>query len=87
MAGIAVHMMSVQDKLMTQMNQIQVRTLICSGTEDRLTAVSGSEYAHSQIQNSKLKKYNGAYHCLHDELPETTDAFMKDVQEFISALL
>ena len=42
MAGIAVHMMSVQDKLMTQMNQIQVRTLICSGTEDRLTAVSGN---------------------------------------------
>ena len=30
----------------------------------------GSEYAHSQMQNSTLKKYNGAYHCLHDELPE-----------------
>ena len=41
MAGVAVHMMSVQDKLMAQMNQIQVQTLICSGTADKLTAVSG----------------------------------------------
>ena len=41
MAGIAVHMMSVQDKLMTQINQIQVQTLICSGTDDKVTAVSG----------------------------------------------
>ena len=70
MAGVAVHMMAVQDKLMAEMNQVQVQTLICSGTDDRLTAVSGSEYAHSQIQNSKLKLYQGAYHVLHDELPE-----------------
>ena len=41
MAGVAVHMMSVQDKLMAQMHQIQVQTLICSGTADKLTAVSG----------------------------------------------
>ena len=41
MAGVAVHMMSVQDKLMAQMSQIQVQTLICSGTADKLTAVSG----------------------------------------------
>lgn len=87
MAGTAVHMMAVQDKLMAQMNQIQVKTLICTGTDDKLTAFSGSEYAHSQFQNSEFKAYQGAYHALHDELPETTEAFMKDVQEFISALL
>jgi len=87
MASVAAHMMRVQDKLMPELSQIQVPTLICSGTDDKLTAVSGSEYAHSQIQNSKLKLYQGAYHALHDELPETTEEFMKDVQEFISALL
>ena len=46
MAGVAVHMMAVQDKLMAEMNQIQVQTLICSGTEDRLTAVSGNLGVH-----------------------------------------
>ena len=43
MAGVAVHMMAVQDKLFSQMNQIQVQTLICSGTDDKLTAVSGNQ--------------------------------------------
>ena len=42
MAGVAVHMMAVQDQLMAEMNQIQVQTLICSGTDDKLTAVSGN---------------------------------------------
>lgn len=41
MAGVAVHMMRVQDKLMPELSQIQVPTLICSGTDDKLTAVSG----------------------------------------------
>ena len=46
MAGRAVHMMAVQDQLMVEMNQIQVQTLICSGTDDRLTAVSGNLGVH-----------------------------------------
>ena len=46
MAGRVVHMMAVQDQLMVEMNQIQVQTLICSGTDDRLTAVSGNLGVH-----------------------------------------
>ena len=41
MASVAAHMMRVQDKLMPELSQIQVPTLICSGTDDKLTAVSG----------------------------------------------
>ena len=41
MASVLVHMMTVQDKLMTEFDQIEVRTLICAGTDDRLSSLSG----------------------------------------------
>ena len=41
MAYVLVHMMTVQDKLMTEFDQIEVRTLICAGTDDRLSSLSG----------------------------------------------
>ena len=41
MACAAVHMMTIQDKLMTEFDQIKVRTLICAGTDDRLSSLSG----------------------------------------------
>ena len=41
MACVLVHMMTVQDKLMTEFDQIEVRTLICAGTDDRLSSLSG----------------------------------------------
>ena len=87
MARTAYHMLEVQNKLMTELNQIQVKTLICQGTDDRICSVKGSRYGHNQMPNSKLKTYDGAYHCLHDELPETTDAFLSDVKEFIYTIL
>ena len=87
MARTAIHMLNVQTKLVTELNQIRVKTLVCQGTDDRLCSVEGSKQAHSQMPNSQIKLYEGAYHCLHDELPETTDAFLNDVKEFISALL
>ena len=41
MACVAVQMMAIQDKLMTEFDQIEVRTLICAGTDDRLSSLSG----------------------------------------------
>ena len=87
MARTAYHMLQVQTKLITELNQIKVKTLICQGTGDRICSVEGSKHGHNQMPNSKLKTYQGAYHCLHDELPETTDAFLSDVKEFICTIL
>ena len=87
MVRTAYHILEVQTKLMTELNQIEVKTLICQGTDDRLCSVEGTKHGHNQMPNSHLKIYEGAYHCLHDELPETTDAFLNDVKEFISSIL
>lgn len=83
----AYHMFEVQAKLMTELNQIEVKTLICQGTDDRVCSVEGAKHGHNQMPNSQLKLYEGAYHALHDELPETTDAFLNDVKEFVSSIL
>jgi alpha-beta hydrolase superfamily lysophospholipase len=79
MAHTAYQMLEVQTKLMTELNQIQVKTLICHGTNDRVCSFQGSEQAHNQMPNSQLKLYESAYHCLHDELPETTHAYLIEV--------
>ena len=52
MACVVVHMMAVQDKLMTEFDQIEVRTLICAGTDDRLSSLSGKFYGKRKIANS-----------------------------------
>ena len=65
------HMLQVQTKLMTELNQIQVKTLICQGTDDKFCSVEGTKHGHSLMPNSQLKLYEDAYHCLHDDLPET----------------
>ena len=111
MAYVAVHMMEAQNKLMEEIDQITVQTLICAGTEDKLCSISGTcingtcinagtvlldlklidllatEQAHSRMQNSTLKLYEGAYHNLAEELPETVEEYFSDLEEFISNIL
>ena len=102
MASTAVHTMAVQDKLIEEVHQIEVQTLICAGTDDKICSTQGynkvlsrtflkcvsvTEYAHSQMPNSTWKLYEGAYHNLCEELPETVEAHFSDVKEFILNLL
>ena len=54
MACVAVHMMAVQDKLMTEFDQIEVQTIICAGTDDRLSSLSGKgKILESSFQSLK----------------------------------
>ena len=39
------------------------------------------------MQKSTLKLYEGAYHNLAEELPETVKKYLSDVEEFISNIL
>ena len=41
------------------------------------------EHAHSQMPNCSLKLYEGAYHNLSEELPETVEAYFNDLRQFI----
>ena len=85
-----MYMLKIQAKLMTELKQIHMKgekTLTWQGSEDRFCSFKSTKYGHNQMLNSQLKKYEGAYHALRAELPETTDAFLNDVKEFISSIL
>ena len=41
MAFAAVHMMAVQEKIMVDLHEIQVQTLICAGTDDKMISIRG----------------------------------------------
>ena len=40
-AGFAVHMINTQNDVLNRLDQIKVKTLIATGTDDILTAESG----------------------------------------------
>ena len=44
MACTAVHMMAVQDKLIDEVHKIEIQTLICAGTDDKMCSTQGSRY-------------------------------------------
>ena len=53
----------------------------------KLIDLLATEQAHSRMQNSTLKLYEGAYHNLAEELPETVEEYFSDLEEFISNIL
>jgi acylglycerol lipase len=60
------------------------------GTKDMATSFSGSEKwlkEQTQVEDTEFKAYDGWYHQLHADLPETRPIFAKDVGDWILARL
>ncbi|TVY45471.1 putative monoglyceride lipase [Lachnellula occidentalis] len=58
------------------------------GTKDMGTSYDASKKwfeAQTQVQDKEFKTYEGWYHQLHADLPETRDEFAKDVADWILA--
>ena len=84
---MVVQMINLQQDVLSRIEQIKRPSLICTGTDDKITAPSGSYLVHEKIENSILKKYEGAFHSLHAELDETTEQYITDLIAFIQANL
>lgn len=54
MAYMAVHGIAVQEKLIDELHQIEVKTLICAGTDDKINSTEGN--CNSKL-NSNQKNY------------------------------
>jgi len=83
-AKTAVLFIAAQDSLRKDLAKIRIPSLVTSGSDDYVTSVKGSEFAAGEIKKSKLKIYDGAYHLLHDELDETTNQFLDDIEDFVT---
>jgi len=66
----------------SNMNKIEIPTLIICGREDQVTPLSESEFMHINIKNSSLKIIENAGHLSNLEQPE---AFNAELLEFLSS--
>ena len=67
--------------LMDRLEEIQLSTLIISGTEDRLTPSKYSQFMADTMPNSHLVMINGAGHMVMLEEPNTVSSFINDFAE------
>jgi len=83
-AGFAYNFIKTQDEIVPQLDRIKLKTFLATGTDDFLTCKTGADLAAEKIENVEYKIYEGGYHQLHADLPETTDAYLKDLKKFLS---
>ncbi|KAJ8370167.1 hypothetical protein SKAU_G00101950, partial [Synaphobranchus kaupii] len=59
--------------------------LLLHGDADNLCHISGSQLMmeNTKSTDKKLKVYDGAYHALHHDLPETVDSVLQEVSSWI----
>ncbi|XP_076133285.1 monoglyceride lipase isoform X3 [Alosa pseudoharengus] len=59
--------------------------LLLHGDVDKLCDISGSQLMYDQAKSSDktLKIYEGAYHALHHDLPDTAEATLKELTAWI----
>ena len=50
MASTAVHFMAVQEKIIDEIHEIEVQTLICAGTDDKVCSTKGTPYINNLSQ-------------------------------------
>jgi acylglycerol lipase len=60
-----------------------IPTFIVTGTDDFITDAAGSSFVAENVKDSKFIKYEGAYHSLHNDLPEVTSKFYEDMNSWI----
>ena len=70
--------------LMTEVEKINLPTLIICGSDDEMTPVKYSEYLHHHIGHSILEILPGAGHMV---MMESPDAFNQKVSEFLRGIV
>ena len=69
-----------------QYKNITCPVLLTQGTDDFLCAKEGADFAAEHLSNVEYKVYQGGYHQLHADLPETTDALCRDITLWLKNL-
>lgn len=82
-ANFLVGMSNTMDEVKTKLGEINLPILIMHGTNDNMTAASGSQLVHDQCSSNDktLRLYEGLYHEIFNE-PEQ-DAVFQDVVHWL----
>jgi len=83
-AGFGLRLLTEQDRLLSEKyKNITCPVLLTQGTDDFLCAKEGADIAAEYLSDVEYKVYQGGYHQLHADLPETTDALFRDINNWL----
>ncbi|KAM9475262.1 monoglyceride lipase [Clarias gariepinus] len=87
--SFAMQMMAASNRIETELPNIAWPFFILHGSDDKLCDIRGSHLMHDQAKSTdkKIKVYDGAYHALHHDLPETAELVLQDVITWITERL
>ncbi|XP_046727504.1 monoglyceride lipase isoform X1 [Silurus meridionalis] len=80
-----MQMMAALNRIKTELPNISWPFLLLHGSEDQLCDVRGSHLMYNQAKSTdkKIKVYDGAFHALHHELPETAESVLQEIITWI----
>lgn len=83
--SFGMQLMAASSRIETELPNISWPFLLLHGTADKLCDIRGSHLMYNQAKSTdkKLKVYDGAYHALHHELPETAESVLQEVITWI----
>ncbi|XP_058855406.1 monoglyceride lipase-like [Acipenser ruthenus] len=83
--SFGMQLMRAAAKIEKALPDISWPFLLLHGNADKLCDISGSQlmYEKTQSQDKALKVYDGAYHALHHELPDTASSVLQELSSWI----
>ncbi|KAL1021379.1 hypothetical protein UPYG_G00012550 [Umbra pygmaea] len=87
--SFAMQLLGATERIEREIPAIRWPFLILHGDVDKLCDIGGSQMMFDQALSTdkKIKVFDGAYHALHHELPETTASVLKELTSWISERL
>ncbi|XP_047655814.1 monoglyceride lipase isoform X1 [Tachysurus fulvidraco] len=83
--SFGMQLMAASSRIIAELPNISWPFLLLHGTADKLCDIRGSHLMNNQAKSTdkKMKVYDGAYHALHHELPETAESVLQEVITWI----
>ena len=72
-----------QDYVIENRGKIRIPIFMAIGSADRTVAAEPVKETENKLDSDGLKIYEGSFHCIHEELPETLKEYIYDVKEWI----
>ncbi|XP_029575921.1 monoglyceride lipase [Salmo trutta] len=87
--SFAMQLIGASERIEREIPAITWPFLLLHGDVDKLCDIGGSQMMFDKAPSAdkKIKVYDGAYHALHHELPETAASVLKEVTGWISERL
>ncbi|XP_030640171.1 monoglyceride lipase [Chanos chanos] len=83
--SFGMQLMNATSRIEREIPDITWPFLLLHGDDDKLCDIRGSHLMYNQAKSTdkKLKVYEGGYHALHHDLPETAESVLKEVCSWI----